>query len=530
MTSDKVYLKQNVLAEPLVNKWYAWSYLISPAPAAMLLANWHLRILQSFIAAPQVHVSALKSPAMIGGPFMNHSASRVKEVKALIEITLKEQAHMIEMAEAIKSLDNLLMIEAKGSSLEPLYDRIPDPLKGYAELVYDLNNQPSIRFIEGLLFKSQYYNEASQSIALSLINADDRSFVFSTPRLSDEKELHLNKPFSHEGVDELFKMKQAPQSFGYISEALGISPGDHELFSSFLTTDAPPAPPRYDGDSVRIRYFGHACILIESKDTNILFDPLISYKYPAETQRLTFADLPESIDYIFITHNHADHFAMETLLQLRHKTKNLVVPKSNGGALADPSLKLVLQHAGFRNVREIDEMESIEMDGGSVTGLPFLGEHTDLNVRTKLAYRVILKNKSLVIAADSNNIQDRLYEHIKRICGGIDTLFIGMECDGAPMSWVYGPLLTKPLNRRMDQSRRLNGSDYERGIRLVEHLNPRQVYVYAMGQEPWLTHVTAIKYTEESRPIVESNRLVTECRKRGISAERLYGQSEYIFD
>jgi hypothetical protein len=61
---------------------------------------------------------------------------------------------------------------------------------------------------------------------------------------------------------------------------------------------------------------------------------------------------------------------------------------------------------------------------------------------------------------------------------------------------------------------------------IVERLRPKQVYVYAMGQEPWLTYLTSIQYTEESRPIVESNRLVAECRERGLASERLYGSKE----
>jgi hypothetical protein len=43
-----------------------------------------------------------------------------------------------------------------------------------------------------------------------------------------------------------------------------------------------------------------------------------------------------------------------------------------------------------------------------------------------------------------------------------------------------------------------------------------------MGQEPWLGYLTSIKYTEESKPIVESNKLVETCRGRGINSERLY--------
>ena len=34
MRADIGYLKPNAIAEPLINQWYAWSYLIPPAPAA----------------------------------------------------------------------------------------------------------------------------------------------------------------------------------------------------------------------------------------------------------------------------------------------------------------------------------------------------------------------------------------------------------------------------------------------------------------------------------------------------------------
>jgi hypothetical protein len=49
-----------------------------------------------------------------------------------------------------------------------------------------------------------------------------------------------------------------------------------------------------------------------------------------------------------------------------------------------------------------------------------------------------------------------------------------------------------------------------------------------MGQEPWLNYVMSIKYTDQSRPIVESNRLLEYCRSRGIIAERLFGEKEIL--
>lgn len=530
MTVRNVYLKPNVLVEPLFSQWYAWSNLIAPATSSMYVANSHLKIMQSFVASPQLHVAALKNPANLGGPFINHGTDKANEIKALLERTQKQQAHVIEFAEAIKTLDNILNEEATGLSLEPLYQKVPEALQGYVELVYDLNQHPSMRFIEGLLYQSRYYNTASQSIALSLADRDDRSFVFSTPRVTRANWLNIQIPFSHEGLDVLFSMKRVPRPLEEVAEILGVDKDQTGLFSTFFTEEPPQLNERYDGDEVRIRYLGHACVLFETKEASVLCDPVVSYDIDSDVPRYSYADLPDVIDYVVITHNHQDHCMFETLLQLRHKIKQILVPKNNGGWLADPSMKLVLQQLGFDNVREVDEAEVVRIPGGRITGLPFFGEHADLNIRTKMAYAIELQGKTSLLVADSENLESKLYDHIRHCLGDVAVLFIGMECDGAPLSWLYGPLLTKPLARKVDQSRRSNGSDFPKAISIVDKLEPQQVYVYAMGQEPWLTYLTSIQYTPDSRPIVESDRLVEECRRRGLRSERLFGRKEIFLD
>ncbi len=526
MNNGKVYLRQNVQLEPLFNQWYAWPLLIAPATAAMNIANSHIKIMKSYVMAPQIHAAANKNPAMRGGPFIDYEGKRVDEIKALMERTIKDQADKIKFAEAIASANELLSNEAKGYSLEPLYPSLPEVLKGYVELGYDLNNNPSVRFIENLLYESPLYDPSLQSLAFSTINQDERAFVFSTPRLEDDKNLHLRLPFNHEGIDELFKMREVPQPFGYIKEVLGFDNELDEKFSSFVSEEAPPKPRRYDGDGVRVRYYGHACILVETKDVSILTDPVISYSYDNPFFRYTYVDLPEVIDYVLITHSHADHLMFESLLQLRHKIKQIIVPRNGGGYLQDPSLKTMLRRVGFKNVVEVDEMETVEVPGGGITAVPFFGEHADLSIRTKTAHLVRLQGKSVMCAADSANIEPKLYEHVHKVTGDVDVLFLGMECDGAPLTWVYGSLLTKPVDRKMDHSRKLSGSDCDRGMGIVGQFNCKHVYVYAMGAEPWLDFVTSIKYDETSKQIIESNKLVDACQRRGIESERLYGVKE----
>src|SRR3954452_19965109 len=216
MSNKLVYLKPNVVLEPLVDKWYAWSHLISPATAAMNIVGRHLTIMDSYISAPSIHAEAVLNPMMRGGPFMDFGGGRLEEVTALQEETLERQSKVIQFAKAVKDLDKLLATEAKGYGLEALYEKVPPILKGYVELFYDRQNNPGFRFFESLLYRSEFYNKSAQSIAMWLTNNDERPFCLSTPRLEEPHVIHLDISFDHAGIDELAKMRRVPQSLGYI--------------------------------------------------------------------------------------------------------------------------------------------------------------------------------------------------------------------------------------------------------------------------------------------------------------------------
>ena len=530
MNKEMLYLRPDIQVEPLFDQWYAWSHLVSPATAARNVTERHLRILDSYINAPQVHANAVKNPKLLGGPFVDYAGKRVDEITILRDRTKRERSHLIELSAAIGSLDEMLRTQAKGFSLLPLYDRVPEILKGYVELMYDLNNNPSFRILEALLYKSRYYDPSAQSLMLSLSTGDHRPFVFSTPRLESDSLFHLRVPFADSAVDKLFRLKSSPRKWPEIEDTLHVTATSEALVRSFFTTDPPPHYPPYRGHGVRWRYFGHACILVETSNLSLLFDPMLSYTYESDVTRYTYQDLPDSIDYVILTHNHQDHVLFETLLQIRHKVKNIIVPSSSSGVLQDPSMKLILQNIGFESVIELNDMDSVKWENGSITAVPFLGEHSDLNMRSKAAYVLRMGKRSLMFAADSCNIEPRLYEHIHDELGDIDTVFLGMECDGAPLTWLYGPLVTKAIEREMDRSRRLAGSNCDQAISLVQRLKCKSAFVYAMGQEPWMGYIMSLKYTDQSRPIVESDSFIRQCKEQGVSAERLFGQREFLLE
>lgn len=531
--TDLVYIKENLILEPLVDNWYAWPHLISPATYPMNMVNRHFAIMDSYIASPEDHKEAVNNPFMLGGPFMDYEDDEAIRISELKEKTIARRKTQLDFVTAISELNELLAKKATGGTLENLYKEVPEILKGYVELTYDINHRASFRFIEGLLYESDLYAEDAQHINLYLIDNDNRSFILSTPRLDRTESLMLPIPFKSDFIDTLFKMQRVPMEYSVIMEKLAaVAPEKQELFSRFLTLDKPRTCEKYQGDEIRIRYFGHACVLIEFNGISILTDPVISYDYHTDVHRYTVLDLPDTIDYILISHNHQDHILLETMLQLRHKVKTIIVPSNGSAQLQDPSLKWMFQKIGFKNVHEMSELEVIQNEDLKIRAIPFFGEHGDLDIRTKLSYHIEISGqhpkRSILFLTDSCNLETKLFDHIHRLTGDVDVVFLGMECDGAPMSWLYGPLLPNSIQRQLDFSRRLCGSNYRQGIEIVNKFDPKHLYVYAMGQEPWLNYIMSVKYTEESNPIIQSNQMIEACVSKNRIAERLFGEKEIV--
>lgn len=528
------FLRSNAFGEPLVNRWYAWLMLLSPATTGLVTKNLHTKIMRSYLKNPEMHKMVSKDSLMRGAPFIDFGEQqKVAEIEDLLDSVESRWEHIIEFAAALEELNELMEENCDGHSLTPLYDELPDILKGYVELVYDINSNPGYRVLEGLLYESEFYDDSAQEFALSILHRDDRPFVLSTPRVQESNKLIWTVPFSSPAIDTLFRAREYPISQqeldSFFERHFDSTPRNKELFWSLFEPAEQGQPPRvnqYQGDDVRIRYLGHACVLIETAECSVIIDPIVSYGGVEGMERYSFEDLPQQIDYVLLTHSHQDHVLLETLLQLRFKIRNVVVPKNLSGSLQDPSLKLMLRKLNFENVIELDEMESFKIPGGKITGLPFFGEHGDLHITSKTSYAVELLSRHMLFAADSNNLAPELYTHLRKIFPKFDVAFIGMECDGAPMSWLYGPVIGRPISRSMDQSRRLDGSDCDKAFDIITKFDCSQAYVYAMGKEPWLSYITSIEYTNKSKPLIESDKLVELCQAQSIISERVFGQKE----
>lgn len=527
MIHDLYRLSDSTAVEPLVNKWLAWPHLISPIPSSLHFLNYQQPILESYLANPRAHHDACRNPEMRSGPFVDIPEEQAERVRDFYQTSLKAMEPNLELATQLIQFHNLLDTEAKGQSLDAYYHRLPHALRGRVELVYDYYNHPIVRCVESLYYGSDYYRKDLQTVRIFRQTRDSfRPFFMNTPRL-DEGGIDWELPFEDPDLDRLFDLERTPQALGSIMDLLGVGEDRKTELVALLSSDSPPAAGRWDGPGVRIRYFGHASVLVECGGVSIIVDPCLGVR-PSEggIDRLTYTDLPDEIDYVLVTHSHQDHFSIETLLRLRRRTKRLVVPRSLGVLYGDLSLRLMGRKVGFKEVTEVDVLDSIPINGGEITAIPFMGEHADL-AHGKTAYVVRFGNQQILFAADSDCLDRDLYYHVRNTIGPIQTVFIGMECVGAPLSWSCGPFLPAKPQYEHETGRRYKGCDSERALDILEAVDADRVFIYAMGLEPWLEHLLGLAYSEDVLQIKEARRLLKKTREAGfVESTLLFGKQD----
>lgn len=523
------YLKPDTKIQPVFCRWPAWPHLVAPAQAAMNIAYRYLPSLQSFAANPSIHLRAAADPAMFGGPFVALAESDLPQVASLMEQTRLQCAAMLDFAQQFRKLDLALQREAKGFRLDEFYRALPSVLAGRVELLYDLNNHPIVKVFEPLLYEEEFGARSCWELCLHRLPDAQRTFFMSTPLLDDPARTFLNLPLQDERIDMLTAMRTQPGSLTDLVQRLNLEEPAAIRFAELFTRQPPQrCTPRYGGDGVRVRYFGHACVLLETREATILFDPVTAWARDSEAT-LTFSDLPDFIDCIVLTHCHQDHCHPETLLQLRHRVGTVVVPANDAGNLTDPSMKLILRQLGYHDVRVVSAFDTVQIGDCELTSLPFVGEHAGMNVNSKHSILAKAREQKFLFLVDSDLVDRELCVRLARRIGRVDALFVGMECHGAPLTWLYGPLLSKPITRRDDESRRLSGSDCERAWSAVAAFGCTAAYVYAMGQESWLRGLMGLQYQPGCVQLVQSDQFVERCRQHGIRAQRLSGCTEMLF-
>jgi L-ascorbate metabolism protein UlaG (beta-lactamase superfamily) len=525
MGGEARFLRQDVIVEPLVDGFYAWLHTVAPVQAAMNLAFLQLPLLESYLQSPQVHLNASANPGMRGEFFVQVPEARAGEVRDLVASVKRDRAGMLRLASAVAEAEEIVRQDATGFDLAPLYGRLPTELAGLVEIAYDANNQAQLRYMEPVVYTTGAFDRSRQSVQVSVDPRSERPFILSTPRLGGPGVLDVRVPFDHPGLAEMFCARFVPVEVARLAEWLELGGAQADLLGEFTVPEPDLAADRHVDAGARIRYFGHACLVLQTAQAALVTDPFISAD-TAAGDRFTYRDLPDWIDLVLVTHGHQDHIVLETMLALRGRVGAVVVPRSGRGSLCDPSLALYLEHVGMPVV-EVDDFGEVEFPGGTVIATPFLGEHASLDIRAKSTYCVRLGGRTVFVGADSSGIDPATYRHVKSHVGPVDMAFLGMECAGAPLTWLYQALLTQPVAKRMRDSRTLSGSNAAQAAAIITELGAAEAYIYAMGKESWLGHIMATTYLEDSYQLEQVAEFLGWCAERDVKAGHLLGRHEW---
>ncbi len=118
--------------------------------------------------------------------------------------------------------------------------------------------------------------------------------------------------------------------------------------------------------AIQVTYIGHACMVMESAGTKILMDPWLSdpiyhnswWHFPE--LEITPRDVGK-VDYIYISHEHADHFDPTSLAQL-DKSATILIARYKKRRFSDR-----IRALGFEEVQELEFGQAYSLNGSGLT-------------------------------------------------------------------------------------------------------------------------------------------------------------------
>lgn len=272
-------------------------------------------------------------------------------------------------------------------------------------------------------------------------------------------------------------------------------------------------------------FIGHSTVKISDRTSSLLIDPFLlpqADAYPAAYQPLSLREIG-TIDAVFITHAHPDHFDLGTLLRLGADTP-IFVPQVERESVLSIEMAFRLRQLGFRQVHVIDWYGETQVGAIRIVALPFYGEQPTVSevlhpeVRNQgNTYLVEVGDRRFVLTADSGTDHKgnakQLAAQTFAAYGSINALFGGYRNFGLyPIQYLFSSVsrylpFVPQSSWHVRQQLMCNADEL---MDLAERWDAECVVPYADGGAPWYwmrglgpcldgseTHLMAIDPTPE---------------------------------
>lgn len=242
---------------------------------------------------------------------------------------------------------------------------------------------------------------------------------------------------------------------------------------------------------MRVTYLGHAALMIEAGGRRLLMDPWLEdpaylsswWHYPPLA--LGVRDLG-TIDYVYCSHEHPDHFDPKTLRQLPPETRFLV-PQFSSHTLEKQFAEL-----GFENLIPLEFGQRLELDGGMAVTC----HRTDL----------VWEDSALLVEADGTSVFNQ--NDCKLSDEALKALADKVEIDVAFLPFS-GAIQFPTCYEMPDERRRSLCEERRRGhldafVQRARLLRPRYAVPFAgnfclpAAEQLWMNEVNNINTPEEA--------------------------------
>lgn len=366
-----------------------------------------------------------------------------------------------------------------GYCMDSLYKDVPVAIKGGVELFYSGLNKPSYK-LNGMSNCEGASKNLHSFVLSNAKNLPNWKYWWG----EDALEFDLKRPLDHLSCSTLADLVLQPANFDEVYEKISFDV-DRQLLGKITNeiSDDDNSDPETENLDAQVRYINHATVVVKRGNISVMVDPLLNF-YDQQNQISLYDYAPNSIDYVLITHAHYDHIDLATLLTLRNRIGKILLPRASV-VESDFSLKKALEDYFPGKVFEVDSFETLVVaEGFSITSLPFQGEHSDL-ISPKSTWLISVSGKNLWFGADSRAIDISLHKFIRNKYGPLDQMFIGTVCEGSPLNRAY-PHFSSNTSEENCKSRTTKGADHVEIYEMINALNPKNVYIYALGFEKWL--------------------------------------------
>lgn len=278
-------------------------------------------------------------------------------------------------------------------------DRYRQLLRAYAEAIFRLSRSSPLADRDTYLRSSaevaQFYEITTthDKIALRM-----RDAIFATQAPLEELDLHC---VAKRGDDEVSvpmtvaRLKAVGTLLPLLNgETREVDVHDHlraaldendrqwteDLLTEWLRlgfverTEARPNPLAEPQDGPRVRFMGHTSIMLQSRETAVLTDPL--FRVSLGVAPIAFDAMRLKLGAIFCTHSHWDHCDLATLLHFDKRTP-VVIPRVHRPTAFNPPMVQALTWLGFTDIRELDVWETIKIGDIEMVAVPFHGEQDE---------------------------------------------------------------------------------------------------------------------------------------------------------